>query len=200
MNTKYIMNAKDPKGILGKRFIKHMNKRHKKLVKWSFSQIDIPKKSVALDIGCGGGVVIEALFRKYKCKHVDGIDTSKLSVKMSKKQNKKYLGRRCGIYLGGVSSLPFKKNSYDLVTAFETIYYWPDLQADFKEVHRVLKSGGQFLIVCEDSDPNNSKITDQIPGMKIYSEKQIKTYLKSAGFKHIHSHKKGSWICVVAKA
>ena len=35
---------------------------------------------------------------------------------------------------------------YDLVTAFETIYFWPGLEKSFSEVCRVLKKGGTFAI------------------------------------------------------
>ena len=47
--------------------------------------------------------------------------------------------------------IPFSGNFFDIVTAFQTHYFWPDLKNDFKEVHRVLKSEGQFLVVFRES-------------------------------------------------
>lgn len=38
----------------------------------------------------------------------------------------------------------FTDASFDAVTAFETIYFWPDLPKCFREVYRVLKPGGTF--------------------------------------------------------
>jgi len=38
---------------------------------------------------------------------------------------------------------------FDLVTAVETHYYWPDLNADMQEVLRVLKPGGALIIIAE---------------------------------------------------
>jgi ubiquinone/menaquinone biosynthesis C-methylase UbiE len=50
---------------------------------------------------------------------------------------------------GTVSSLPFADNMFDFVTAFETYYFWPNLNDDLKEIKRVLKPGGTLLIVNE---------------------------------------------------
>jgi SAM-dependent methyltransferase len=48
-----------------------------------------------------------------------------------------------------VSHLPFADTTFDLVTAVETHYYWPDLPADMQEVLRVLKPGGTLIIIAE---------------------------------------------------
>ena len=38
---------------------------------------------------------------------------------------------------------------FDLVTAVETHFFWPDLPNDVREVLRVLKPGGTFLLIAE---------------------------------------------------
>lgn len=48
-----------------------------------------------------------------------------------------------------VAALPFKDNAYDMATAFETVYFWPDIEKSFAEVRRILKPGATFLIVNE---------------------------------------------------
>jgi len=48
-----------------------------------------------------------------------------------------------------VSSLPYPDGTFDLVTAVETHYYLPDLPGDVREVMRVLKPGGTFMIIAE---------------------------------------------------
>jgi SAM-dependent methyltransferase len=50
---------------------------------------------------------------------------------------------------GSVSRLPFPDAAFDLVTAVETHYYWPDLAANVREVLRVLKPGARFIIIAE---------------------------------------------------
>ena len=48
-----------------------------------------------------------------------------------------------------VSQLPFADDTFDLVTAVETQYYWPDLIKDMKEILRVLRPGGSLIIIAE---------------------------------------------------
>ncbi len=44
-----------------------------------------------------------------------------------------------------VAELPFKAEQFEVVTAFETVYFWPELTQNFREVYRVLKPGGDFF-------------------------------------------------------
>lgn len=53
---------------------------------------------------------------------------------------------------GSVAGMIFAAGWFDLVTAFEAVYFWPDLPRSFREVYRVLKPGGTFFICNECSD------------------------------------------------
>jgi SAM-dependent methyltransferase len=48
-----------------------------------------------------------------------------------------------------VSDLPFPDNQFDLVTAVETQYYWPDLLGDMREILRVLKPDARLVVIAE---------------------------------------------------
>lgn len=97
-------------------------------------------------------------------------------------KNKKYLGTRCFIEQGGVHRLPYPDYAFDAVTAFETVYFWGNLQHAFTEVARVLKPGGSFLICCEISDPANKAWTGLVEGMEIHSCDELKAILSKSGF------------------
>jgi SAM-dependent methyltransferase len=45
--------------------------------------------------------------------------------------------------------LPFPNNAFDLVTAVETHFWWPNLPGDTREVLRVLKPGGTLIFIAE---------------------------------------------------
>ena len=109
---------------------------------------------------------------------------------------------KCNVVQADVSAIPFSDESFDYVSAFETVYFWPGLVKCFSEVNRVLKSEGIFLI-CNESDGTNAadeKWTKMINGMKIYTSKQLVAALKEAGFTEIktYSNAKNHWISIVA--
>jgi ubiquinone/menaquinone biosynthesis C-methylase UbiE len=102
-----------------------------------------------------------------------------------------------------VVKLPFGESTFDLVTAFETIYFWPDIEHCFNEVKKVLKSGGMFVIVNEDDglSGNNEKWEKLIEGMHTYKPEEIKLHLSNAGFKAIDIRKDEAkhWLMVTAE-
>ena len=100
-----------------------------------------------------------------------------------------------------VTELPFESEQFNAVTAFETVYFWPDLPQCFREVWRVLKSGGTFLL-CNESNGDtdkDEKWTEIIGGMTIYKDIELKSCLEQAGFFDVQIHKKKSWLCVTAR-
>ena len=130
-----------------------------------------------------------------------GIDYSPVSVAKANKVNRGAVSiHRCVVLQGNVADMIFASEWFDAVTAFETVYFWPDLLQSFKEIYRVLKSGGTFLI-CNESNGDtdkDEKWTKIIGGMTIYKDAELKTYLEQAGFHEVQIHKKKSWLCITA--
>ena len=199
----FFENTRKPQGFGGKIMVKMMNSGHSKLAKWGFAKIYAKSNAKVLDIGCGGGANIANWLAKCTNGHVSGIDYSKVSVAESEKLNAIAIKQgKCDIVYGDVSSMPFDDESFDCVSAFETVYFWADLEKCFAEVRRVMKSGGTFLI-CNESDGTNSKDekwAKKIGGMKIYNEMQLRTMLEKVGFCEIKTFvdAKKHWLCIVA--
>ena len=185
MFKSFLENFKNPKDNFGGRFIlKSMNKGHEKLAKWGRSYIKIEKEYTVLDLGCGGGANIEYFLTK--AKKVYGLDHSEASIKMASEINKEAIkAGRCQISVGDVKSLPFKDESMDIVTAFETIYFWNDIEECFKEIYRVLKKGGQFLICNEASSKERRDVRkiSNIIDMEVYTPDYLSKMLEKLGFK-----------------
>lgn len=199
----FFQNTCKPKGIGGKIMVNMMNIGHSSMAKWGFTHIEIKNNSICLDIGCGGGANVKRLLGKVPYGKVTGIDYSEISVIKSEKTNKAGIrNRRCEILQANVMDLPFGNDIFDLITAFETIYFWSDILEAFKQVHRVLKPNGTFMICNEvnGENPKDENWTKIIDGMKIYNSEQIREALKSAGFIDIKIDKSGkNWLCVICK-
>jgi SAM-dependent methyltransferase len=56
---------------------------------------------------------------------------------------------RCHISLDSVSDLPFSDGTFELVTAFETYFFWPDQVNDLKKAASKVKKNGYMVIVSE---------------------------------------------------
>ena len=201
---KFFNQARRPEGFLGKVMLKVMNVGHAKGADWALSKLDLEAPSEILDIGCGGGRNAAEMLKKYPSAHVSALDYSPTSVKKTMEYNKDMIAAgRCSVLEGNVSALPFEDGRFDLVTAFETIYFWQGLADCFSEVRRVLKSGGLFLAANESAgaDPVIHKFEKIIDGMKAYTPEEIEDALKTAGFSYVRTERRLSsqWVAVLAK-
>lgn len=200
----FVNQTRKPEGGLGKMMLKTMNSGHAKMADWGLSYLEIKRPERVVDLGCGGGRNIGALLDKFPTALGTAIDHSKLSVEKAKEYNSQSISDgRLEVKQGDVSALDLADASYDLATAFETIYFWPGLKKCFKEVARILKDGGHFLIAneCDGTDATGTKFEKIVDGMKCYTIEQISDALKAAGFSEVKSDHYGSkpWIVVVAK-
>ena len=199
----FFENTRKPVGFGGKIMVAMMNYGHGAMADWGLEHISIAEDACILDAGCGGGANIKKLLAKYPKGQVKGIDYSEVSVVKSRKVNAVAIkAGRCEVLQASVSQLPFAEDTFDFITAFETIYFWPGLADCFREVYRVTKPGGTFFI-CNESNGEtgkDDKWVEKIGGMTIYKASQILTALNQAGFSNakVAKNDKG-WICVTAR-
>ena len=200
----YVSQTRKPEGFLGKVMLSGMNSGHAKLADWGFVHLPEITPEKAVDLGCGGGRNAGQLLKMYPKAHVTAIDYSELSVAKAKEYNKEMIEEgRCDVQQGDVSILELPEETFDLATAFETIYFWPGLEKCFAQVARVLRSGGIFMI-CNESDGTDAvslKFGKIIDGMNNYTSEQIEAALKKAGFSETSSdhHPSKPWITTIAK-
>ena len=198
----FFENTRKPVGFGGKIMVAMMNVGHSAVARWGLRFLNVAPDAKMLDCGCGGGANIRRLLKKCPQGVVKGIDYSPVSVEKSKRVNETAIAEgRCAVLQGSVADMMFADNWFDAVTAFETVYFWPDLPQCFREVYRVLKPGGTLLI-CNESNGDtdkDKKWTEIIGGMTIYKDIELKAYLEQAGFHDIQIHKKKSWLCITAR-
>ncbi len=198
----FFENTRRPAGLGGKVMVFMMNLGHRALAGWGLQFFHAAPGADVLDCGCGGGANLRTLLKKCPFGVVSGIDYAAVSVEKSKKLNRKAIETgRCQVLQASVAELPFAEAAFDWVTAFETVYFWPGLPRCFREVFRVLKPGGRFLICNEcGGSSKDEKWTEIIEGMTIYTGDELCEALKQAGFHdvQIHSNQKG-WLCVTCQ-
>jgi ubiquinone/menaquinone biosynthesis C-methylase UbiE len=148
--TTLLNQCRKPTGWLGRFTIWRMNRWHSQLTDWGLSHVAVKTRDTILDVGCGGGKTVAKLAVAAPEGRIYGIDYSDASVAASRRTTAPWIATgRVEIRQAAVSQLPFPDRMFDLVTAVETLYFWPDPPADVREVLQVLKPGGSLVIIAE---------------------------------------------------
>jgi ubiquinone/menaquinone biosynthesis C-methylase UbiE len=106
-----------------------------------------------------------------------------------------------------VSLLPYADDKFDLVTAVETHFFWPDLSRDVREVWRVIKPGGSFAIIAEAYKGAKTAMSRMVEkyaskaGMKLLTRDEHQSLLERAGFESVRVFTDSSkgWICAIGR-
>ena len=185
---KFFSNCGKPQGTMGKVVVAMMNRGHAGIAAWGFSHLDLQGNEQVLDCGCGGGANVAVFLRMVDEGHVTGLDYSPVSVEKARAVNRAAIDAgRCEIVQGNVQELPFGDGQFDVVTAFETVYFWPEIACCFAEVHRVLTSGGVFMITNETTGKTGAheKWQKLVDGMSVYTGEELEALLIGAGFARV---------------
>ena len=186
----------------------NMNSRHSKVTDWGLSHILIDKCDTILDAGCGGGRTVNKLAAIASQGKVYGVDFSGASVAFARRINKQWIDTdRVEIREASVSQLPFSADVFNVVTAVETHFWWPDLPSDMREVLRILKPGGVLIIIAEvykGANTVTAKLAEKyalLSGMKLLTANEHRELFANAGYSDvqiIEESRKG-WICGIGK-
>jgi SAM-dependent methyltransferase len=145
-----LLQARKPDKWFGTILVRAMNRGHESMTDWGLGHAAVGSQFKILDVGCGGGRTIQKLAANAAGGMVYGIDYAEGSIAVSRAHNAQLIkAGRVVIQKASVSHLPFPDDTFDLVTAIETQYYWPDLMGDMREILRVLKPAGRLVVIAE---------------------------------------------------
>lgn len=174
-----------PVGEAGTVMLKRMNDSHRPLREWGFAHIDWKPGMRILDIGCGGGAAIREMLDLSEDSVISGVDYQMASVDLTRETNAEFLGSRVDVSQADAGDLPFEDETFDLVTAVETVYFWPDLPGALEEIYRVLKPEGSVAILNDGSDPDTLDWPEVGTELRIYRPGELADLLEEAGFSDV---------------
>jgi SAM-dependent methyltransferase len=101
-----------------------------------------------LDVGCGTGVLLDALLARRAGIAAHGVDLSPPMLQRAAAR----LAERAGLVAGSAQTLPFRDAAFGTVTSSSSLHYWADAQAGLAEIARVLRPGGTLVLTdwCAD--------------------------------------------------
>ena len=203
----YMMNqVRRPTRWIGRLFVWGMNRSHSALTDWGLERLQIGPAFTILDVGCGGGRTVRKLSDLAPQGKVFGIDYAPGSIAASRAENAEQIeAGRVEILEVPISRLPFHNASFDVVTAVETHYYWPDLPHDLREVLRVVKPGGSAIVIAETYRGSALDVM-MVPAMKLLraahlTQDEHREWFATAGFSNVEvfTDRVRGWICVTGR-
>jgi tRNA (cmo5U34)-methyltransferase len=109
-----------------------------------------------LDIGCGTGLELESIFRRFPQVKVTGID---LSESMLNRLREKYSDKAVEIIQADYFKYPFEEDKYDAALSFETLHHfkYEKKQLIYDKLYKAIKNGGyyiecDYIACCEEEE------------------------------------------------
>ena len=189
-----------PSSLMGRLLLRSMNIGHSRLHQWGLKAAGIQLTDRVLDVGCGGGKAISRILEETR-REVAGVDHSPEAVKTARSVNRAAVSSgRLRIVESSVESLPFRDGFFDVVTAFETTYFWPELQAGLTEIHRVLNRGGKLVIANEFADRASAGAWAARLNMHVPDSEALAGAAYEAGFLmvDVSVHPHNGWLRLIA--
>jgi ubiquinone/menaquinone biosynthesis C-methylase UbiE len=122
-----------------------LEERQHNLIEHCLSYIGDLKGKNLLEVGCGNGLNCHYIDRRYETGSIVGIDLNKANLDLAKSQNE-----HSGISFNHdnaqeLSTIP--DHTIDVMICIESAFHYPDKNAFFQQIKRVLRTDGVFLIV-----------------------------------------------------
>ncbi len=143
--------------------------------------------SRVLDLGCGPGIVTEAL--AIETGQVIALDLSPEMIRRARQRCEEAGQKNVRFTIGKAEKLPFHNASFDVIVTRLTIHHFPDPEAALSEMIRVLKPSGKIVIadivssqIHEESDLHNAlEILRDPSHVRMLSYTELKHLIEAAG-------------------
>lgn len=139
--------------------------------------------AVVLDIGCGAGHASFAAAQK--AAHITAYDLSENMLAVVRQAALERGLNNIATRQGQAEALPFPAASFDVVISRYSAHHWHDVGMALREVKRVLKPGGEFILMDIAS-----------PGQPV-RDVWLQTVEMLRDPSHVHNYSQGEWLRLV---
>jgi len=171
MNTAHTAKMKGDKGVVMEGMLANW---YAKNTRGEIAAMDAEARAIAaglppgasvLEVAPGPGYLAVALAR-LGAYQVAGLDISRSFVRIAN-ANAKRAGARVDFRHGDITTAPFATDSFDFIVCRAAFKNFANPKAALAEMHRMLKPGGQALIIDMSRDATDPAIDALVDGMRL---------------------------------
>lgn len=146
-----------PDGLAGRIFGKMMEAMNENAYQRALSLLDAARDAAVVEIGFGTGRLVELLLERAPDGRIAGVDPAATMVDVARSRSAiRGAGERVDLRLGEAARLPWADASFDAALALHCFQFWADPIAVAREVLRVLRPGGRFVVVLREHPPGRA--------------------------------------------
>ncbi|MFT5263723.1 MAG: SAM-dependent methyltransferase [Ulvibacter sp.] len=177
-----------PKGKNGIKLGEKMNTSNIEMTLSSINALDLKNDCTVLEIGHGScGHLYQVLNNAKNIRYI-GLEVSKTMQQEAMRINQELLKEKeAAFLLYDGQKMDFRDNRMDRIFTVNTIYFWKEPIEFLKEIYRILKSDGLFVLTFA-----HKFFMEQLPfvGEKfnLFSPQDIRALIKKSSFSNIQIH------------
>lgn len=168
-------------------------------------RLDVRPEDRVLEVGFGGGHLLERILSATPCEFAAGVDISEDMVRVAARRLRRHLkAGRAELLRGDIEAIPYGEGEFTKLCSVNTIYFWERPDAALNECRRVLRPGGRVAL-CFNSKADLLRWPGHRHGFRLYELGEFEGLLRAANFESVeaasgHDPAQGEFYCVTSVA
>jgi arsenite methyltransferase len=192
-----------PTGLFARLAGSLWNRRNAVLNDHIFELLELQPTDRVLDIGFGGGYLLDRMAAVVTHGSLEGVDVSTAMVRQAEKRyRKKVNAEKLSFTCASVESLPYPDRHFTKICSVNSIFYWQNFEKAFREIKRVADHAGKVAIclTCKKSIEGKGFSKN----LHLLENNEVVQLFSSNGFENIQTHaysdKYRLFVCILGES
>jgi arsenite methyltransferase len=174
-----------PSGWFGRLLLRLLNRKNAIMNDLVLSELQLPSGSRILEIGFGGGDLIDKLVKTGLPAQIAGVERSPDALTVCQHRFQRFIQQgNVELYLADAATLPFLDHAFNRICTVNTLYFWSDMPQVLLECRRVLIPGSKLVIgYTSKTYLERQKLAQH--GFAVYEVAEVEMMMSKEGFIHI---------------
>lgn len=171
-----------PSGWFGRLLLRSLNRNNAAMNNLVLQQLQVQSGDRILEIGFGGGDLIDKIGKTGLPHHIVGVERSPDALKVCQQRFQRLINQgKVKLHLADATILPFPDQYFNRLCSVNTLYFWADVPQVLNDCHRVLRPSGTLVISYRSKTYLDQQLFSQ-HGFAAYDVAEVETMMSIAGF------------------